>query len=145
MCFYKRKRFAKRIGLDPKKTTKEGRYIIIAHGGVHMNEKYSDEFKLKVIQDYYNSPLGVRSIALKYNLPSKNYINNWEEYLIKKGILPPGSTKPNKTVGRTSEKIVRQDDRTEREKRYEDEIRELKARVEFLESLDSLKPFLKKN
>lgn len=109
-----------------------------------MNEKYSDKFKLKVVQDYYNSPLGVRSIALKYNLPSKNYINNWEKYLIKKGILPPGSTKPNKTVGRTSEKIVRQDDRSEREKRYEDKIRELKARVEFLESLETLKPLLKK-
>lgn len=42
-----------------------------------MNKKYSDEFKLSVIEDYYNSTLGVRAIALKYNLPSKNYINNW--------------------------------------------------------------------
>jgi transposase-like protein len=109
-----------------------------------MNEKYSDEFKLKVVQDYYNSPLGVRLIALKYNLPSKNYINNWEKDLIKKGLLPEGSTKPNKTVGRAPEHVVRHDDRTEREKQYEDEIRELKARVKYLESLESLKPFLKK-
>src|SRR6056297_1286130 len=73
-----------------------------------MPTKYSDAFKLEVVRDYYNSPLGVRSIALKYNLPSKNYINNWEKYLIKKGLLPPGSTKPNKTPGRTSETILTQ-------------------------------------
>jgi len=109
-----------------------------------MNEKYSDEFKLKVVQDYYGSPLGVRLIALKYNLPSKNYINNWEKDLIKKSLLPEGSTKPNKTVGRAPEHVVRHDDRSEREKQYEDEIRELKARVKYLESLESLKPFLKK-
>src|SRR6056297_4178203 len=94
-----------------------------------MPTKYSDAFKLEVVRDYYNSPLGVRSIALKYNLPSKNYINNWEKYLIKKELLPPGSTKPNKTPGRTSETILRADDRTEREKRYEQEIRELKPFV----------------
>lgn len=110
-----------------------------------MKEKYSDEFKLKVVQDYYNSPLGVRLIALKYNLPSKNYINNWEKYLIKKGLLPEGSTKPNKTVGRAPEVVVRHDDRTNREKQYEEQIRELKARVKYLESLETLKPFLKKN
>ena len=33
-----------------------------------MPTKYSDAFKLEVVRDYYNSPLGVRSIALKYNL-----------------------------------------------------------------------------
>lgn len=41
-----------------------------------IKRKYTDEFKLKVVKDYYSSTLGVRSIALKYNLPSKNYINN---------------------------------------------------------------------
>ena len=49
-----------------------------------MYRKYSDEFKLAVIEDYYNSPLGVRSIANKYDLPSKNYIGNWEKQLKKK-------------------------------------------------------------
>jgi len=109
-----------------------------------MPSKYSDAFKLEVVKDYYNSPMGVRSIALKYNLPSKNYINNWEKGLIKKGLLPPDSTKPKKTPGRTSESILRADDRTEKEKQYEQEIRELKARIKYLESLESLKPFLKK-
>ena len=48
-----------------------------------MKRVYSDEFKLSVIEDYYCNPFGVRAVALKYNLPSKNYINNWEEYLKK--------------------------------------------------------------
>jgi len=33
-----------------------------------MPRRYSDEFKPSVIEDYYNSPLAVKSIALKCNL-----------------------------------------------------------------------------
>jgi len=110
-----------------------------------MKKKYSDEFKLAVIKDYYNSTLGVRAIASKYNLPSKNYINNWEEQLKKKGLLPPDATKPCKTVGRDKETILRQDKRTPREKQYEEEIEILKAKVAYFESLKELQPFLKKN
>lgn len=109
-----------------------------------MKNKYTDEFKLSVVLDYYSSSLGVRAIAMKYNLPSKNYITNWEQQLIKKGLIPPESTKPVKAVARSKESILREDTRTPREKVYEQEIELLKARVEYLESLDSLKPFLKK-
>lgn len=110
-----------------------------------MKKKYSDEFKLAVLEDYYNSSLGLRAIALKYNLPSKNYIKNWEEQLKKKGLLPSDATKPNKTVGRAKESILRQDTRTPREKQYEEEIEILKAKIAYFESLKELQPFLKKN
>lgn len=109
-----------------------------------MSRLYADEFKLSVIKDYYTSTLGVRAIALKYNLPSKNYITNWESYLKKKGLLPTDSTKPNKSVGRSKEKILREDTRTPREKQYEEEIKTLKARVAYFEGLDYMQPFLKK-
>ena len=92
-----------------------------------MAKKYSDEFKLQVVNDYYSSPLGVRAIASKYGLPSKNYINNWEEQLKKKGLLPEDSTKPNKTVARTKESVLREDTRTHREKQYEKGIEVLSA------------------
>jgi transposase-like protein len=105
---------------------------------------YSDEFKLEVIKDYYRNHLGVRTTATKYGLPSKNYITNWEKYLKKKGLLPPDSTKPVKAAGRAAEKVVRADERTEREKLYEAEIETLKARVAYYEGLESLQPFLKK-
>ena len=97
-----------------------------------------------VVNDYYNSPLGVRAIAQKYNLPSKNYINNWERQLKKKGILPPDVTKPNKAAGRSKESIAYKDTRTPREKHYEAKIQILEAKIAYLESLESLKPFLKK-
>lgn len=109
-----------------------------------MKRKYSDKFKLEVVKDYYSSRLGVRLIAAKYDLPSKNYINRWEQYLKKKGLLPPDSTKPEKTVGRAPEAEARQDTRTEREKQYESEIEYLKARVAYYEGLESMQPFLKK-
>ena len=106
-----------------------------------MGKHYSTDFKLEVIRDYYNSPLGVRAIASKYNLPTKNYINNWEKQLIKKGLLPEGSTKPFKTSGRSPDSVVQQDPRTEREKRYEQEIARLQAQVDYFESLERMKPF----
>lgn len=109
-----------------------------------MNKTYSDQFKLSVINDYYTSPLGVRAIASKYGLPSKNYISKWEQYLKKKGLLPADATKPIKATGRSSESIVRFDNRTERERQYETEIDALKARVAYYESLEYIQPFLKK-
>ena len=109
-----------------------------------MARKYSDQFKLSVIEDYYSSLLGVRAIAAKYGLPSKNYIGNWEIQLKRKGLLPPDATKPNKTTGRTKEEVLREDDRTPREKQYEEEIQVLKAKVAYYEKLESLQPFIKK-
>ncbi len=110
--------------------------------GMKLKRKYSDQFKLKVVQEYYQSSVGVRTIANKYGLPSKNYVNNWEKELIRKGLLPENSTKPKKAVARTVESIVRKDIRTEREKMYEDEIQELRAKIEYYESLEEYKPFV---
>ena len=110
-----------------------------------MKRTYSDEFKLSVIEDYYSNSFGVRAIALKYNLPSKNYINNWEQYLKEKGLLPIDSTKPNKAVGRSPELVMRNNNKTQLEKQYETEIEHLKARIEYFEGLESMQPFLKKN
>lgn len=110
-----------------------------------INKKtYSDDIKLEVVKDYYRNELGVRTTAAKYGLPTKNYIANWEKYLKKKGLLSPDAVKPVKAAGRASEKVVRADQRTEREKQYESEIEELKARIAYYEGLESLQPFLKK-
>lgn len=109
-----------------------------------MKKVYTSEFKLSVIKDYYENKLGVRTTALKYGLPSKNYIERWEKELKRKGLLPQDATKANKASGRAPEKEVRADMRTEREKQYEMEIAALQARVAYYESLDYLQPFLKK-
>lgn len=109
-----------------------------------MKTVYSDEFKKAVIDDYYNSTLGIRVIARKYGLPSKNYITRWEAALKKKGLLNADAVKPVKAAGPSKDTLTFNDNRTEREKQYEAEIEALKARVEYLESLDRLQPFLKK-
>jgi transposase len=50
--------------------------------------KYSEEFKLNIVNEYYEGSLGVRLLARKYNLPSKNYITNWIKELKSKGLIP---------------------------------------------------------
>jgi transposase-like protein len=127
------------------KQKRDGEIYFSLRGVIQMKSKYSDEFKLAVIKDYYESTLGVRAIATKYHLPSKNYVNKWEAQLKKKGLLPQDATKPVKSVARSKESILRCDTRTPREKQYEEEIQYLKARVAYYESLDSMQRFLKKN
>lgn len=64
-----------------------------------MSKKYSDNFKLQVVKDYYESRLGVRAIADKYGLPSKNYISNWERYLKRKVFYRQTPKNPLKRQG----------------------------------------------
>jgi transposase-like protein len=132
-------------GPPKSKQKRDGEIYFSLRGVIQMKSKYSDEFKLAVIKDYYESTLGVRAIATKYHLPSKNYVNKWEAQLKKKGLLPQDATKPVKSVARSKESILRCDTRTPREKQYEEEIQYLKARVAYYESLDSMQRFLKKN
>ncbi|MFD1707009.1 helix-turn-helix domain-containing protein [Siminovitchia sediminis] len=39
--------------------------------------KYSDEFKLKVVKEYLEGPLGYKLLAKKYGIPSKAPIERW--------------------------------------------------------------------
>lgn len=109
-----------------------------------MRRKYTDEFKLFVVQDYYDSNMGVRSIARKHGLASKNYINNWEEQLKKKGLLPKDAKKPNMTAGPSSNSLNIKSTTTPRERELELENMQLRAKIEYLESLDHMKPFISK-
>ena len=109
-----------------------------------MNKKYTDDFKLLVVNDYYESDMGVRAIARKYGLPSKNYINNWEEQLKRKGLLPKDAKKQNKTAGPSSNSLKVENTKTPRERELELEIMRLNARIEYFESLDYIKPFIAK-
>lgn len=109
-----------------------------------MMRKYTDEFKLLVINDYYKSDVGVRAIARRYGLPSKNYINNWEKQLKKKGLLPKNATKPNKTAGPSKNSLKPGENKTPRERQLELENMQLKAKIEYFESLEYMKPFISK-
>lgn len=98
-------------------------------------KKYSDEFKLQVIKEYLTSSLGCRSIAKKYNLPSKNYIHYWECQLIKKGLLS------NEECSKAKNKIYslnKPESKTAYEKQLEKENFRLKAELAFYKELKKL-------
>lgn len=100
-----------------------------------INTRYSDEFKLQVIKEYLNTSIGCRPLAKKYNLPSKNYIHNWEKQLIKKGLLTNNDIKnaKNKTYSLNSP-----EKKTAYEKQLEKENLKLKAELAYLRELKRL-------
>lgn len=99
------------------------------------NARYSDEFKLQVINEYLNGDLGCRLLAKKYNLPSKNYITNWQQQLIKKGLLSTDLKKPTH-IGGISRNLSTK--KTPYEKKLERENFELKAELAYLTELKKL-------
>ena len=98
--------------------------------------EYSDEFKLKVVEEYFNGPLGCRNLAKKYNLPSKNYIFTWRDQLIKKGLLKSKIVKRDYTDIQKAN--LNKESKTAYEKQLERENFELKARLAFYEELERL-------
>ena len=99
-------------------------------------KRYSDEFKLQVIKEYLNSSIGCRPLAKKYNLPSKNYIHNWEKQLIKKGLLTDDELKNSKC--KTYSLSSPDEKKTAYEKQLEKENFRLKAELAYLRELKKL-------
>lgn len=98
--------------------------------------EYSDEFKLKVVEEYFNGPLGCRNLAEKYNLPSKNYIFNWRDQLIKKGLFKAEFIKKDYT--KIQKANAKKEAKTAYEKQLEKENFELKARLAYYKELEKL-------
>ena len=87
---------------------------------------YSEEFKLAVVNEYFNGNLGVRLLAKKYNLPSKNYITNWINKFKKEGKIPNDISRDK---AKTSSKKSINTDKTEYEKQLEKRVYELEAQL----------------
>ena len=100
-----------------------------------INKRYSDEFKLEVVKEYLNGTIGCRMLAKKYNLPSKNYIHNWEKQLIKKGLLKKEELNNLKPRNYSVKKEIK---KTEYEKALEKENFELKAKLAYYQELEKL-------
>lgn len=98
-------------------------------------KRYTDEFKLQVIKEYLNSSLGCRAIAKKYNLPSKNYIHNWEQQLIKKGLL---TTEECSQFNKKSRTINSYEKKSAYEKELERENLRLRAKLAYFQELERL-------
>ena len=100
-----------------------------------INKRYSNEFKLQVVKEYLNGTMGCRTLAKKYNLPSKNYIHNWERQLIKKGLLKEDKLKNLKPREYAVKKGIK---KTAYEKQLEKENFELKAKLAYYHELEKL-------
>lgn len=101
-----------------------------------MNKKiYSDEFKLQVVKEYFTGDLGCRLLAKKYNLPSKNYIFNWRDYLINKGLLNPHL---KSKYHKGSQKSLDSKKKTPYEIQLENENLELRAKLDLFTELNKL-------
>lgn len=100
------------------------------------NKKYSDEFKLQVIKEYLNGSLGCRTIAKKYNLPSKNYISNWKSQLIKKGLLSLEECAQSNP--KTTYSLNAPEKKTAYEKQLEKENLRLRAELAYYQELQRL-------
>ena len=98
-------------------------------------KKYSDEFKLQILKEYFTGDLGCRLLAKKYNLPSKNYIFSWRDQLIKKGLLNPDI---KATFHKGSQKPLDSKKKTAYEIQLEKENLELRATLALCNELNKL-------
>ena len=100
------------------------------------NKHYSDEFKLEVIKDYLSNNLGVREVAKKYGLPSKNYISEWKKQLTKKGLISEDEI--NNLPAKNHYSLKGPVKKTAYEKQLEKENYRLKAELAFYAELKKL-------
>ena len=90
-----------------------------------MNQKYSEEFKLSVVKEYFEGNLGVRALAKKYTLPSKNYITKWIKHFKDIEKIPKDSS-----VSRTSRVSSEATEKSKIKSPYEKELEKKLERVE---------------
>ena len=99
-----------------------------------MNKKYSEEFKLSVVNEYYEGNLGVRKLAEKYKLPSKNYITEWIKQFKENGIIPQDATP---SIGRKKDTNPKRE-KTPYEKELEKKLERAEAELAFYKKCDEL-------
>lgn len=102
-------------------------------GHFFMNQKYSEEFKLSVVKEYYEGNLGIRTLAQKYNLPSKNYITNWIKYFKENGTIPQDAS-----ASRTSSTSSKSKAKTPYEKELEKKLALVKTELAFYKKCDEI-------
>ena len=97
----------------------------IKEGALFMSQKYSEEFKLSVVKEYYEGNLGVRLLARKYNLPSKNYITKWIKHFKEVGTIPQDAS-----VSRVSSSSIKKINKSKAKTTYEKELEKKLAMAE---------------
>ena len=83
---------------------------------------YTDEFKLRVIQDYVNSDLGYEETMKKYGILGNGCISNW---MRKFGFKSPDS----KTL-KLQNQMSKEADKTQKERELEQKLKKLEEQLE---------------
>ena len=102
-----------------------------------MIKKYSEEFKLSVVKEYYEGNLGVRLLANKYNLPSKNYISDWINHFKANGKIPQNAS-VSRVAASSTKKVLKSNSKTPYEKELENRIKKLEAELAFYKKCDEI-------
>lgn len=102
-----------------------------------MSQKYSEEFKLSVVKEYYEGNLGVRLLAQKYNLPSKNYISNWIKHFKENGTIPQNLS-ASRTSSTSTERTNKSKAKTAYEKELEKKLAMAEAELAFYKKCDEI-------
>jgi len=104
--------------------------------------EYSQEFKLSVVRQYLESPHGIRVVARSCGLPSKNYITNWINEMLKAGLITEeelivAGKKSSQNRGKKAHPYEVQAS-TPRERQLEEENLRLRAELDFLKKYREL-------
>ncbi len=83
---------------------------------------YSDDFKLKVVQEYLSTEVGREALQKKYHLPGNGYIHNWMRKF--------GLTKPDQEQLRIQSTMTKESGKTNKERELEARIKQLEKDLE---------------
>lgn len=102
-----------------------------------MSQKYSEEFKLSVVKEYYEGNLGVRLLARKYNLPSKNYITKWIKHFKDIGVISNDAS-VSRTSHASNTLIEKSRIKSPYEKELEKKLERMEAELAFYKKCDEI-------
>ena len=102
-----------------------------------MNKKYSEEFKLAVVKEYLEGNIGIRTLAKKYSLPSKNYITNWIKYFKDNGTISKDISVSH-TVKSSIKSINKERVKTPYEKELEKKVERMEAELAFYKKCNEI-------
>ena len=103
---------------------------------LHVNRRYTPEFKKKVIEYRWEHGLSFKQVAIQFNIPQKGTIYEWEcRYLTRgiSGLLPKKRGRPSKMPKKPKKK-----ENLTRLEQLEAENAQLRMENEFLKKLDAL-------
>ena len=84
---------------------------------------YTDDFKLKVVQEYLETSISIKDLMNKYQIRGHNCISNW--------IRKFGLTKPDQTQIDIQRTMKEESDKTGKERALEIKVKQLEKELDY--------------